>query len=91
MGKDEAVKFISNYLEGFDANASIADVVYELIVVKGIDKTRLRNILVIRDYDNMWKLQNTTVTSIHDQLAADYNCSQDNIRYIIRNRKFNEL
>lgn len=91
MGKEEAIKLLSQYVEHFDATASVEEVLYSLIVEKKIDKTRLRNALVIRDYDLLRKANNCTITSIYDQLAADYNCSQPNIKYIITKRKYNEI
>jgi hypothetical protein len=88
--EENGIKLIKELLSQFDENSTVSEKIYHL-VKSGLNETRLRNALIIRDYDNMMKSGNILVWQAHCDIASEYNLSIESIKYIIRKRAFNEL
>lgn len=87
--EERGIKLIREILG--DSTADFAEKLYFLIKDKNLDKTRLRNTLIIRDHDTLYATQKYTLTEIYQKLANNYDISTYNVRLILNNRSFNEL
>lgn len=74
---------VEDYIEQFDNNASIKDIVFTIVKDNLINKKALRNKAIVKDFDSKFKQNNTSVITIYDDLAYKYNLSNESIRKII--------
>ena len=88
--KRELIKHIGDLL----ITVSITDVAekfYDLIFEKKCDDVKVRNSLIIKEFDEKYKSGNIKVCDIYDMLACKYDCSMQLIRYIIAKRRAFEI
>ena len=91
MGDErEAVEFISELLNKYDENTSLEYKVYHLVCKQNVNGTRIRNAMIIREYDRL-KPQYRHVTTLFGDLAYNYCISTKTIENVIYNRKINEI
>lgn len=88
--RDEAIKFISELLEQYDANSSLENKIYHLVVTKDLNKTRLRNAMIISEFDRL-KLTCDNLTSLYFDLADKYCCSYSTVEKVIQKREINGI
>lgn len=85
--KEETVKFLS---EQTDITAPFAEVVYDLVVNKDVDRLRIRNAMLISEYDTLVG-NGAMCYQAHRTVASKYNVSVASVKYILQNRKYNEI
>ena len=76
-------EIIENYLNEFDTNMSIKDVVYKVVKDNLINKKALRNKCIVEDFDKMLRKNNSTMRSIYDNLCYKYNLSLRTIQDVV--------
>lgn len=91
MGDErEAIEFIGNLLEQFDKNSSLEYKVYHLVCKQNMNGMRIRNAMIISEFDRL-KPQYHTITTLYSDLADKYATSSYTIKNIILNRSVNEI
>ena len=88
--EQKTIRFLEDYLKDYE-QMNFAEAVYTLIVKKNVDKTRLRNAMIIHDFDTIIKERNVNFTTLYEELADSYSVSYDSIRVIIKHRKLNQI
>ena len=79
-------EIIENYLNEFDTNMSIKDVVYKVVKDNLINKKALRNKCIVEDFDKMLSKNNSTMRNIYDNLCYKYNLSLRTIQDVVVHR-----
>ena len=89
MGITDNITFneiIEKYLDEFDTNMSIKEVVYKVVKDNLINKKALRNKCILQDFDEMLKENNSTMRNIYDNLCYKYNLSLRTIQDVVVHR-----
>ncbi len=90
----EKSNITQNYIDEYVSSLStmnVTEVIYHLVEKRIIDRIRVRNAMIIKDFDILNKLNSQPIMNIYDDLAYKYDLSVDSIRLIIQNRKINEF
>ena len=88
--REEAIKYISDLLSQYESNTSFEEKFYHLVVKENLDKTRLRNAMIISEFDRL-KIVSDNLTSLYYDLAEKYCCSYHTIVKVIQNRHINGI
>ena len=84
MDKEDTIEFLVDKL---DSTYPIAEALYTLVVDKNVNPTRLRNAMIIKDFD----LMTDPIMDRYSLLAEKYSSSWMTVRTVIKERKFNEI
>lgn len=88
MEKKEVITFLSEKFKDYSTDQHYA--IFDLLCQKNIDCLKLRNAMIINEYDLSLKRQ-ISINQLYCELANKYNVSSDSIKKIIQNRKFYEI
>lgn len=74
---------IENYLNEFEVNMNVKEVVYKVVKDNLINKKALRNKCIVDDFDASFKENNKSIQTMYDDLAFKYNLSLEMIKKIV--------
>lgn len=83
MEKDKALQVIEAEIVSCKSN-EIANIIYEIIVDKEIDKKAIRNKIIKAEFNEYYRTS-MPVMDIYQELGHTHDISIDSVRYIIRN------
>ena len=87
----ELDSFLIDYANTFPSGTTPQDVIKQLVGKRVIDKLRVRNAMIIREFDQRLKRNDSSITDIYHDLEYKYNIGYDMVRKIIAARDINSF
>lgn len=66
---------------------STVDQLFDIIYVQQISQKTIRNKLIVKEYDRLYKKNIYTINSIYIQLAGIFNLSFDSVKKVVLSRE----